>query len=312
MGFDTLNSLARDRIPFLFISDFKAKDVKVIPIDELQNSDIEFCFEDNYTYKSYENKIQKSPLSYEEYRQKFDYVIEKIKDGETYLLNLTQATPIKTDLNLKEIYNNANAPYKLRYKDEFVCFSPEKFIEIKDSKIHTYPMKGTIDASIKNAKERILNNSKEIAEHIMIVDLLRNDLSIVSKNVKVNDFRYIDKIKAGDKELLQVSSHISGELDENWHENLGDILKHLLPAGSISGTPKKSTLEIIDNVEGYDRGFFSGVFGVYDGLSFKSAVMIRFIQKDCNGMIYKSGGGITLDSDAKKEYNELLDKIYLP
>jgi len=146
----------------------------------------------------------------------------------------------------------------------------------------------------------------------MIVDLLRNDLSIVSRDVKVEEFRYITEIEAGDKKLLQVSSHISGYVGNNWHENIGTILKSILPAGSISGAPKKSTLEIIDDVEEYERGFFSGVFGLYDGETLDSGVMIRFIEKIADSYLYKSGGGITLDSEVKLEYNELQDKIYLP
>lgn len=113
----------------------------------------------------------------------------------------------------------------------------------------------------------------------MVVDLLRNDLSMVAKNVKVEKFRYITKIEAGEKKLLHVSSHISGNVGDDWHSKIGDILKSLLPAGSISGAPKKSTLEIIQLVEGYERGYFSGVFGVYDGEALNSAVMIRFVQK---------------------------------
>ena len=173
-------------------------------------------------------------------------------------------------------------------------------------------MKGTIDASLPNAKETILESKKESAEHTMVVDLLRNDLSMVAKNVRVKSFRYITQIDSGSKKLLQVSSHISGDLDENWHENIGTFLKKLLPAGSISGTPKRSTLKIIDKIEGYERGYFSGIFGVYDGKSFDSAVMIRFIEKTKVGYIYKSGGGITLDSDVRSEYQELLDKVYIP
>ncbi len=173
-------------------------------------------------------------------------------------------------------------------------------------------MKGTIDASILNAKEIILANQKEMAEHVMVVDLLRNDLSIVAKEVRVEDFRYVHEIDAGSKKLLHVSSHISGDVGSDWHEKIGDILNSLLPAGSISGAPKKSTLDIINQIEGYERGYFSGVFGVYDGKTFDSAVMIRFVQNSKDGYIYKSGGGITIDSDAKSEYDELLDKVYLP
>jgi len=312
MIFKKINLLAKERIPFLFISDFEAKNLKIIPLDELEKEDIEFEIDENHTIFKHQHYLQKYPLTFKNYKQKFDYVIEEIKKGDTYLLNLTQPTKIKTSLSLQEIYNKANAHYKLRYKDKFVCFSPERFISIKNNKIHTYPMKGTIDASIPHAKDKILSNEKEMAEHIMVVDLLRNDLSIVAKNVKVNKFRYITEIEAGDKKLLQVSSHISGDLKESWHVELGSTLKALLPAGSISGTPKKSTLKIIKDIEEYERGYFSGIFGVFDGKSFESGVMIRFIEKTQDGYIYKSGGGITLDSDAKSEYKEMLDKVYLP
>ena len=312
MTFDCLNFLGSKRKPFLFICDFKAQNLEIICADKLKENDIEFSIDADFIYEKHDFVLKKTSFDFDDYKEKFKKVIRKIKAGETYLLNLTKPTSVQTTLSLKEIYKYANAHYKLRYKDEFVCFSPEKFIELKESKIHTYPMKGTIDASILDAKDKILNNQKEMAEHIMVVDLLRNDLSIVAKNIKVEDFRYVQKIQAGQKKLLQVSSHISGDVGNDWHNRVGDILKALLPAGSISGTPKKSTLEIIDEVERYDRGHFSGVFGFYDGESLDSGVMIRFIEKTKNGYIYKSGGGITLDSDARSEYDELLDKIYLP
>jgi para-aminobenzoate synthetase component 1 len=173
-------------------------------------------------------------------------------------------------------------------------------------------MKGTIDASIPNAKEKILNDEKEFAEHTMVVDLLRNDLNIVSKNVRVEKFRYIDKIRAGQKELLQVSSKISGDLSENWHSSIGDILLPLLPAGSISGTPKKKTVELINEIESYDRDFFSGIWGVYNGNTLDSSILIRFIENNQGVLYYKSGGGITIDSNIDNEYNEMKDKVYIP
>ncbi|MBW6487920.1 aminodeoxychorismate synthase component I [Sulfurimonas sp.] len=312
MTFDDLNALGKNREPFLFIIDFKAQNIVASALYELEANDIEFCIDEDYPLRAHKDFLEKKRAPFSEYKKKFDFVIEKIKAGDTYLLNLTQPTFIKTSLSLEEIFKCANAHYKLRYKDEFVCFSPEKFIQIKNSKISTFPMKGTIDASIPNAKEIILNNKKEMAEHVMVVDLLRNDLSIVAKDVKVEEFRYITEIEAGEKKLLHVSSHISGDVTEDWHDRIGDILNSLLPAGSISGAPKKSTLDIISQVEGYERGFFSGVFGVYDGKTLDSGVMIRFVQKTKDGYIYKSGGGITLDSDAKSEYSELFDKVYLP
>lgn len=312
MTFEDLNSFGKRREPFLFISDFKAQELKIIPLDKLYENDIEFCIDENYRFIEHIDFLEKCGVDFCEYKKKFDFVIDNIKAGNTYLLNLTQPTFVKSELTLKEIFGCANAHYKLRYKDEFVCFSPEKFIQIEGSKISTFPMKGTIDASIPNAKEIILKDQKETAEHIMVVDLLRNDLAIAAKNVIVEDFRYVHEIEAGRKRLLHVSSHISGEVGEEWHERIGDILRSLLPAGSISGAPKKSTLDIISKIEGYERGYFSGVFGVYDGKAFDSAVMIRFVQNSKNGYIYKSGGGITLESDARSEYEELLNKVYLP
>jgi para-aminobenzoate synthetase component 1 len=86
----------------------------------------------------------------------------------------------------------------------------------------------------------------------------------------------------------------------------------MLPAGSITGTPKKSSVQIIEEVEQYKRGYYTGIFGIYDGKSLDSAVMIRFIQKEKEDFFYKSGGGITSDSNAHLEYQELIDKIYIP
>ena len=305
-----LSTLAANGIPFLLISDFKAETLLVYTMDELEQEDIAFSFAP--TTPTDKQSLFKYPMDYTTYKKGFDTIIEHIKAGDTYLLNYTCTTPIRTTLSLQEIYIKAHAKFKLRYKDSFVCFSPERFVKIEDNTISTYPMKGTIDASIENAEELILNNEKEMAEHIMVVDLLRNDLSIIASEIKVKKFRYIDTLNAGDKTLLQVSSEITGRLPSEWRKNFGEIITALLPAGSISGTPKKSTLKIIEEVEEHTRGFFTGVFGYFDGHNFDSAVMIRFIEKHHDGLIYKSGGGITLDSLASDEYQEMIDKIYIP
>lgn len=306
-----LNTLGKNKTPFLVVISFDKSEVDIIP-NPHNNEDIKFsidCEEKNLVPKKFDNI---KSIDLKEYKTKFDKIIQHIKDGDTYLLNLTAPTAIKTNFSLSEIYDNSSAKFKLYYKEKFVCFSPERFIKINDNKIYTYPMKGTIDASINNAKEKLLNNPKELAEHTMVVDLLRNDLSIVSSNVRVTNFRYIDKISAGERQLYQISSEIVGDLEENWYENMGSILDKLLPAGSITGAPKRSTVQIIQDVEGYDRGFFTGVFGYFDGVSFDSGVMIRFLQKNDNGdMIYKSGGGITIDSKILQEYDELIAKVYL-
>jgi len=172
-------------------------------------------------------------------------------------------------------------------------------------------MKGTIDADISNAKEQILSNPKELAEHTMIVDLMRNDLGIIATDIAVEKFRYVEQIRAGEKNLLQVSSQISANMPKDWQKQIGSILSQILPAGSISGTPKRSTVDIISKIEDYDRGFYTGVFGIYDGESLYSAVMIRYIEQTQDRLMYKSGGGITIDSNPKSEYDEMVDKVYI-
>jgi para-aminobenzoate synthetase component 1 len=173
-------------------------------------------------------------------------------------------------------------------------------------------MKGTIDASIKDAEMVLLADKKEEAEHNTIIDLIRNDLSKVADNVAVKRYRYIDIINSGDGEMLQASSEISGKLKSGFKKNLGDIVAAMLPAGSVTGAPKKETLRVIRDSETYRRGWYTGIFGVFDGESLDSGVMIRYIERDDDKLFFKSGGGITSLSDPLKEYKELISKIYVP
>ncbi len=135
---------------------------------------------------------------------------------------------------------------------------------------------------------------------------------MVSKDVEVTKYRYLDRIQTHKGELLQVSSEITGRLHADWRSELGEIIVKLLPAGSISGAPKQKTLEIIRDAEQQERGWFTGVFGIFDGRSLDSGVMIRYIEQFGEGLRFRSGGGITGHSDMLKEYNELIDKVYVP
>ena len=308
-----LNSFGQTREPILFIIDYKLQNYYLSPLSKL-NSGIEYEINNRVPKIAIDKRyyFRKEHISKERYKIAFEQVIEEITNGNTYLLNLTYPTLLDTNLTIDEIYNYSNAKFKLKFFDKFVCFSPERFIKIDNNKIETYPMKGTIDAKIKNAKKIILESEKELAEHTMVVDLLRNDLSIIAKKVTVERFRYIDRVKNRHGELLQVSSKISAVLEENWQDRLGEIITNLLPAGSITGTPKRSTVNIIEKLEGYERGYFTGVFGIFDGGSLDSGVMIRYIERDKRGLIYKSGGGVTIDSKMEDEYKEMCDKVYLP
>jgi para-aminobenzoate synthetase component 1 len=256
--------------------------------------------------------LKKYPLPFERYSEAFAIVHRNISLGNSFLLNLTFPTLIETELSLAEIYSLSVAKYKLLYYNSFVVFSPEIFVRIIDDEIKSYPMKGTIDASVADAEKALLDDVKEAAEHNTIVDLIRNDLSRVASDVRVTRYRYIDRIVTENSELLQVSSEISGKLKPGYENNLGGILASMLPAGSISGAPKSETIRIIKESENYDRGYYTGVFGVFDGKSMDSAVMIRYIERDGDKMYYKSGGGVTYLSDPVREYEELISKVYVP
>jgi len=313
-----INQLAASHTPFLFIIDYKAELGYVIKQDYLDANFIQYQFDSNNSQFSTANyqlstiKWDINPITLADYQPKFNYVVEQIHKGNSFLTNLTQPTEVKTNLSLSELYQHGSAKYKLWLNDQFVVFSPETFVRIEGRTISSFPMKGTIDASIPNAEEIILNDQKEKAEHATIVDLIRNDLSLIAEQVEVKRYRYVEKLTTNKKDLLQVSSEVTGLLPENFHERLGDILFALLPAGSICGAPKTKTLEIIEHAEGYERGFYSGICGWFDGKNLDSAVMIRFIEQNGERLIFKSGGGITAQSDLTKEYEELIQKVYVP
>ena len=311
-----VNDLSRMQTPFLFIIDYRAEHGFVIPSHEIDENFIRFDFNspDSHENDTTHQVIQwdLNPISFNDYELKFNQVLKQIHLGNSFLVNLTQPTPLKTNHSLLRLYTQSRAKYKLWLKDQFTVLSPETFVKIIAGKIKSFPMKGTIDASIPRAAEIILNDSKESAEHATIVDLIRNDLSLVANNVALVRYRYIDELYTNKGNLLQVSSEIVGDLTHNYHETLGQLLFALLPAGSISGAPKAKTLEIIEKVEGYERGFYTGIFGYFDGKDLDSAVMIRFIEQLNDELVFKSGGGITSKSNVQAEYQELIQKVYVP
>ena len=312
-----------------------------------------------------ETTWQIEPPLYEDYERSFNIVKSNIMAGNSYLTNLTCRVPVSCNLSLEDIFHRAKGKYKLQLKRKrtqaedkahlkeenieenltpFVCFSPETFVRIKGGRIYSYPMKGTLDASLPNAEKQLMEDRKEAAEHATIVDLIRNDLSRVAEDVRVDKYRYIDVLHTNKGNILQTSSEISGRLPEDYPHHLGEILDAQLPAGSITGAPKDKTMQIIQEAEGYDRGFYTGIMGIYDQGELNSAVMIRFIEEETSPvdfeadgeknfnasegkgdeasegkrdeasrkLYFKAGGGITSKSDCRKEYEEVIQKIYLP
>ena len=371
---DKINRLASQDEPFLFVINYQGDKAFIRLLSDINPEECLFDFEgrgnlshawketwkegtsEKETWKKVtseeeisETTWQIEPPLYEDYERSFNIVKSNIMAGNSYLTNLTCRGPVSCNLSLEDIFHRAKGKYKLllrrkRNLTPFVCFSPETFVRIKGGRIYSYPMKGTLDASLPNAEKQLMEDQKEAAEHATIVDLIRNDLSRVAEDVRVDKYRYIDVLHTNKGNILQTSSEISGRLPEDYPHHLGEILDAQLPAGSITGAPKDKTMQIIQEAEGYDRGFYTGIMGIYDQGELNSAVMIRFIEEETSPvdfeadgeknfkasegkgdeasegkrdeasrkLYFKAGGGITSKSDCRKEYEEVIQKIYLP
>jgi len=312
-----INDFAARKTPFVFLISFSGEENLVSAPEDAAASGLflDMPGVKNHAFQKQSGRsIQwiKHPPDPENYRQAFQHVVDQILYGNSFLLNLTQPTPVDTNYSLQEIFAESAAPFKLMLENKLVVFSPERFVRIRGRTLSSSPMKGTLDASIPGAYGMLASDPKEDAEHNTIVDLIRNDLSMVASQVRVKRFKYIQKIRTHQGALLQMSSEITGRLPENFKNHLGDILFRLLPAGSICGAPKKKTVEIILDTEGYQRGFYTGIFGHFDGRNLDSAVAIRYLEKQGDQMVFKSGGGITFQSEWRKEYEEMQNKVYVP
>jgi para-aminobenzoate synthetase component I len=313
----TLNEWGGRRVPFLFLVDFEMTNPLAFPLDEIDPSSLLFEINgftntDRRTLTTPPRIVRKEFISFPDYQKRFNTVWDRLRYGDSYLTNLTTKTEVTLSHSLLDIFHASSAKYKLYFQDKFVVFSPECFVRIENDRIYSYPMKGTIDAAVSEAAAVILSDKKELAEHVTIVDLIRNDISQIATNVEVTRFRYIEEIRTREKNLLQVSSEIRGELPSDYRERLGDLLMALLPAGSVSGAPKEKTIEIIREAEMENRGYYTGVFGYFNGDRLDSGVMIRYIERSGERCFYRSGGGITTQSSAGKEYQEIIDKVYVP
>jgi len=312
---DQFNELGKKGVPFFFAIDYKISKIIIVSQgSEYSGIRYDINGKRNYASDPFTDtpKLHFHPIDYEQYLRAFTLAQEELNYGNSFLLNLTFPTRLSTTSTLLDFFYQAEAKYKVHLPGICTVFSPETFVQIRNKKIASYPMKGTIDAAIPHAKDILHSDPKEIAEHSTIVDLIRNDLSIIASNVRVKKFRYLDLIESNHKNLYQMSSEIEGDLPHGYQEKLGDLFFSLLPAGSISGAPKKKTLEIISKIENDDRSYYTGICGIFDGKDLDSGVMIRYIEEKNNALFYRSGGGITAMSHAASEYQELLDKIYVP
>lgn len=322
-----MDELTASKTPYLFIIDFEKSNPLIIKLADLSNPSplVKYSFPSitnvqeqpvllNYGGNQSEEFFKTSPISFEVYNQKFELAQKMMKQLKVDVINLTIPTPIElTNPDLNVIFNTAQAKYKVLLEDKFVCCSPEIFVRISaDGLISTYPMKGIIDANIPNAQELIIQSPKEQREHQTTVNLVMQELSIVADEVETARFCYLDRLTTSNKDLYQVSSEVVGKLKAEYHSSFSRLFDKLLPAGSILGSPRNEALKVIECSEGYSRGYYTGICGIFDGQTLDSCVLIRIIEKEGEQYFYKSGGGITLQSNAKSEYEEIKNKIYVP
>lgn len=257
----------------------------------------------------------KISLEFEKYKEKIEKIKDEISNGNTYEVNFTLDFDIDTKYLPNEIFNSLLKVQKTPYCallsnafEDIISFSPELFFKLEGNKIVTKPMKGTICRGkseiedIKN-KEFLKNDPKNRAENVMIVDLLRNDLGKISKTGTVCASKLFEIEEH--KTLFQMTSTVTSELLDN--VSIFDIFKAIFPSGSITGAPKISTMEIIDELEAGKRGVYCGAIGIINKKFMEFSVPIRILQKSKNENTfkYRAGGAIVWNSNAKDEYDEV-------
>lgn len=300
----------------MFFIDYFGQQVKAFPLNDIPRDFAMHFGTRSFGEMSVESIVKpevilKTPVAFSTYMSAHQTVQDEMLKGNTYLLNLTFPTEIELTGSLVDVFEYGTAPYRAIWRNHFCCFSPESFVTIVDNRISTTPVKGTSAVDQDLDGQLLLNNPKERAEHEMVVDLLRNDLAQVATDVEVKHFRYLQQIQTDRGSLWQTESLIEGAMQPEWPSQVGEILKKILPAGSVTGMPKHETCQIIERVEPVPRGYYCGIFGYYQDHALYTAVSIRFIAQKGEAFYYHSGGGLTIDSEAKAEYKEMLLKVYL-
>ena len=268
------------------------------------------------TKKSVLNKIIDVPnIKY--YNQIIAKIKNYLKSGEVYQINYTQ--PISLELIGKEfdlylsLLKTANPSYSAYLNlnsKTYLSMSPENFFTKINNKISSYPIKGTrmrsnIDSEDVDLKIELMNSEKDKAEHLMIVDLIRNDLGKICQygSIKVNDLFHVKSFNT----VHHMVSDINGTLKDNISET--NIFEALFPGGSITGAPKQRAIEIIDQIENYSRGIYTGAMGIISNngdMIFNIA--IRTLTLENQKAEYPVGGGVVWDSTAKGEREEAIQK----
>ena len=302
------HSIKKSWITYKKINPFINSLLKKINQDSLTVS-----FDSNYSFSNFIQNTKK-----DKYIKDVKRIKSYIDNGDCYQVNYSQNFESSFEGQPWDIYKDVRkinpAPYSafLKINDRYVISSsPERFISVVKNKVETKPIKGTLkrlgDPVLDKKQIKILaNDEKNLSENLMIVDLLRNDISKCCElfSVKVNKLFDIESFTS----VHHMVSTISGKLNKNISSI--DILTACFPGGSITGAPKKRSMEIIDELENRKRQVYCGSIGYFDeNNNMDTNICIRTIMLHKNKLFFAAGGGIVHDSDPLDEYNESLEKV---
>ena len=270
----------------------------------------------NYFNKHFDKTQILSPfktnITYTKYKKIFDLFSKKIKQGETYQIKICTKYKNRSNINPVNFFwklmkvNSSPESFMIRDNDfSIVSCSPETLIDKKGRKIITKPIAGTLKKNKITNKTKALkyfrNNMKETKEHNMIVDLERNDLSKICKtgSVKIKKEKYVEEYK----HLYHYVTSIVGKLKKNI--SVKDIVRSMMPGGSVIGCPKIRTIELLNSQENEDRNIFTGSFGfIKFNKDMRFNIIIRSILNYKKSSEISAASGVVLDSTSKKEFNE--------
>ncbi len=263
------------------------------------------------------NSSIQSNMSKEQYTDAFTKIKNYILEGDCYQVNLAQR--FQTDFNgdcwqvyrdLREFNPAPYASYINMPQGAVISSSPERFLKVTGNQVETKPIKGTVHRSKFAYEDKalaglLLESEKDRAENIMIVDLLRNDISKTCQpgSVKVPKLFALETYAT----VHHLVSTITGKLSEHYHAL--DLLRGCFPGGSITGAPKLRSMEIIEELEPHRRSIYCGSIAYigFDG-NMDSNICIRTIIQCDKNLYFYAGGGLTWYSDVNKEYQECFDK----
>ena len=262
-------------------------------------------------------QLEKDIPSPHDYQDAIHKIKTSLKNGDSYQINYTQPKnfkvyeePLEMYLAMREVVHPHYGMYLNPGEMQILSFSPERFFKTSGGVIESFPMKGTRPRSRDMVRDEILagelfHSEKDRAEHLMIVDLIRNDMGKVCRygSVNVEDLYGIHSFET----VHQMVSRVFGKLNNEISET--DIITALFPGGSVTGAPKERSMEIIDSLEEYQRGIYTGALGYIHAngdMDFNIGIRTMIIQDDVG--TYPVGGGIVWDSDPLEEWQEAQQK----